>query len=133
MVGLIVKRRKSEAFADYLKRAAQNAEIDLQKLGRMAGISSKTMSQILYAGQIPSVPSARRLDDALYERGILTDLEMEAAMEHKSIAISNLSTLERNILCRIALGRLTWKELQAFWDAQPSAIQDIVSRKRKTA
>lgn len=128
-----MKRRKSEAFADYLKRAAQDAEIDLQKLGRMAGISSKTMSQILYAGQIPSVSSARRLDDALYDRGVVADLEMEAAMEHKSIAISNLSTLERNILCRIALGRLTWKELQALWEAQSGAIEDIVPRKRKTA
>lgn len=122
MVGLIVKRRKSEAFADYLKRAAQNAEIDLQKLGRMAGISAKTMSQILYAGQIPSVPSARRLDDVLYDRGVVADLEMEAAMEHKNITISNLSDDEKSLLCRIALGRLSWREVKALLDCEPTAI-----------
>lgn len=122
MVGIIVKREKSEAFADYLKRAAQKAEIDLQKLGRIAGISAKTMSQILYAGQIPSVSSARRLDDALYDRGVVADLEMEAAMEHKNITISNLSDDEKSLLCRIALGRLSLREVKALLDCKPTAI-----------
>jgi len=107
-----VQQRDGETFIDYFRRACRVARIPMTRIAREALASKPLLNAWLYQKQLPKHLTAIRLDYALEEHGVVADMEYAAAKEHAFVDITELPSIEREIVVKIALGRISMRDLQ---------------------